>query len=408
MIFSFKLRIEKWKNKIIGDPLNFSLEQRLFNILTLLNGILNIFGTFWVVGIDYFYWILGLNTISGFLLIFFYSLSRFYNTYKSLFWPLNLLLLLYLSVDWFFNAGSLGGNQYYFLTAIVISITLINKERPYFVFGIYGFVVFFLFYIEYYFPDLILGEMKRNERITDMGANFLFSILLTGYLVYILKMNLEEERHKSDRLLKAILPEKVANELKTTLKVKPLKYESASVLFTDFTGFTKIAEKIPAEELVDKLDFCFRAFDEIIERNHLLRIKTIGDSYMAVAGLPNENPDHAKMAVRAGLEIRDFIQTHKNKQEDNGHLFWDIRVGIHSGSLVAGVIGHTKFAYDIWGDTVNTASRIESVCTPGCVNVSKEIFEATKDFFEFRTRGKIEVKSKGPIDIFFVDWKLEN
>ena len=408
MLVSFKFWLDKWINKIIGDPLHFSLEQRLFNILTLLNGILNIFGTLGVVGIDYFYWILGLNTISGLLLIFFYSLSRFYNIYKSLFWPLNLLLLLYLSVDWFLNAGSLGGNQYYFITAIVISITLLSKERPYLVFGLYGFVVFFLFFIEYYFPDFILGEMKRNERITDMGENFLFSIMLTGYLVYLLKMNLEEERHKSDRLLKAILPEKVADELKTTLKVKPLKYETASVLFTDFTGFTKIAEQIPAEELVDKLDFCFRAFDEIIERNQLLRIKTIGDSYMAVSGLPIENPDHAKLAVRAGLEIRDFIHTHKNKQEESGHLFWDIRVGIHSGSVVAGVIGHTKFAYDIWGDTVNTASRIESVCAPGYVNVSKEIFEATKDFFHFETRGKIEVKSKGPIDLYFVDWKVDN
>ena len=213
---------------------------------------------------------------------------------------------------------------------------------------------------------------------------------------------LELERRKTDKLLLNILPQKIANELKETGKVKPVHYESASVLFTDFQGFTQLSEQLSPEELVDELDYCFSYFDLVSEVYNLEKLKTIGDSYMAVAGIPIANATHAIDAVLAALQMQSFLTWRKAEKAQNKQPYWDIRIGIHSGSLLAGVIGRKKFTYDVWGDTVNTASRMESSGVAGGINISQVTFELIKDFFDCQYRGKIAAKNKGYIDMYLV------
>ncbi|MFB8792309.1 MAG: adenylate/guanylate cyclase domain-containing protein [Potamolinea sp.] len=213
---------------------------------------------------------------------------------------------------------------------------------------------------------------------------------------------LEAERRKSDKLLLNILPEKIADELKQTGKVKPVHYESASVLFTDFKDFTKIAEQITPEALFEELDYCFSFFDMVSETHKLEKLKTIGDSYMCVAGIPLPKATHAIDAVLAALQMKAFMNWRKLEKSQSNQPYWEIRIGIHSGPLLAGVIGQKKFSYDVWGDTVNTASRLESSSIAGAINISQATYELVKDFFECEYRGEIVAKNKGSIDMYFV------
>lgn len=214
---------------------------------------------------------------------------------------------------------------------------------------------------------------------------------------------IEKERKRSDELLLNILPEATANELKTTGKARARKYDSVSVLFTDFKNFTQIAEKLSAEELVAELDLYFRKFDEITEKHHIEKIKTIGDAYMCAGGIPEENTTHPTDTVLAGLEMIDFLQDLQHDKIEKGLPYFQVRIGIHTGPVVAGVVGTKKFAYDIWGDTVNLAARMESSGAPGKLNISQTTYELVKDRFECSHRGKIEAKNKGQIDMYFVD-----
>jgi class 3 adenylate cyclase len=206
------------------------------------------------------------------------------------------------------------------------------------------------------------------------------------------------EKKRSDDLLLNILPVEIISELKETGQSKAKLFNHVSVLFTDFVNFTQISEQLNPEELVAEIDFCFKAFDDIMERNGLEKIKTIGDAYLAVCGLPNEDEQHAIKTVNAALEILNFV----SKRLEAGGRF-EIRIGIHSGSLVAGIVGVKKFAYDIWGDTVNTASRMQSSGDPGKINISESTFELVHDQFVCHSRGKIEAKNKGMIEMYFVD-----
>jgi len=208
---------------------------------------------------------------------------------------------------------------------------------------------------------------------------------------------LKEEKKKSDDLLHNILPVEVADELKQKGSSEARQYDNVTVLFTDFVNFTGVSEKLSPKELVAEIDRCFKAFDEIIERNGLEKIKTIGDAYLAVCGLPNEDKEHAKKTTNAAIEIRDFMI----RQKSEGGKF-EIRIGLNSGALVAGIVGSKKFAYDIWGDTVNTASRMESSSEAGKINISETTYELVKNDFICTYRGKISAKNKGEIDMYFV------
>ncbi|MCB1307677.1 MAG: GAF domain-containing protein [Leptospiraceae bacterium] len=206
----------------------------------------------------------------------------------------------------------------------------------------------------------------------------------------------------SDRLLANVLPAQVADELKREGTVEPLFYDSVTVMFTDFVGFTEASAKMLPHELISELDGLFSQFDEVIERNSLEKLKTIGDSYMCAGGLPLLNQTHAIDACLAALEIRAFILQMAEVKAALGFSYWQIRIGIHTGSVTAGVIGKNKFAYDIWGDTVNTASRMESSGEPGKINISDETHTLVQDLFECQYRGKKAARGKGEIDMYFL------
>ncbi|MES0490493.1 MAG: adenylate/guanylate cyclase domain-containing protein [Leptospirales bacterium] len=215
--------------------------------------------------------------------------------------------------------------------------------------------------------------------------------------------DLEASRKKSDELLLNILPVSIADELKEDGRAAPRGYESVSVMFTDFKGFTMVAEKKSPEELIQELDFCFNHFDGLVDKYNLEKIKTIGDAYMCAGGIPQSNNTHQIEIALAALELQRFmVETGKEKKK-NGESFWELRLGIHTGPVVAGVVGKKKFAYDIWGDAVNTASRMESSGEPAKVNISSATYELIKDYFVCTYRGRIAAKNKGEIDMYFLE-----
>lgn len=214
---------------------------------------------------------------------------------------------------------------------------------------------------------------------------------------------IEKQFKRSEELLLNILPNEVAEELKQKGNAEARAYELVTVMFTDFKGFTTIAEKLTAKELVAEIDYCFKAFDEIVGKYNIEKIKTIGDSYMAVGGLPVANNTHATDVVNAALAIRDFMDEHKRQNKAIGKEVFEIRIGVHTGNVVAGIVGVRKFAYDIWGDTVNIASRMESSGEIGKVNISETTYQIVKNNFNCTYRGKIEAKKKGLIDMYFAE-----
>ena len=215
--------------------------------------------------------------------------------------------------------------------------------------------------------------------------------------------DLKREKEKSEQLLYNILPEEVAQELKAKGDVDAKYFEEVTVMFTDFKGFTQLSEQLPPAELVDEIHTCYKAFDEIITRNNVEKIKTIGDSYMCAGGLPVANTSHASDVVRAALEINAFMTDYLKQREANGKPLFEMRIGINTGPVVAGIVGVKKFAYDIWGDTVNIASRMESSGEAGKVNVSRSTYALIRDEFNCVHRGKINAKNKGEIDMYFVE-----
>jgi class 3 adenylate cyclase len=216
----------------------------------------------------------------------------------------------------------------------------------------------------------------------------------------------DKQRQRSDELLLNILPKEVAEELKLRGSFEPKYFDHVTIMFTDFKNFTQITSKMTPKELVEEIHTCFKAFDIIIEKYGMEKIKTIGDSYMCAGGLPVGNTTHAIDVVGASLEIRQFILNRVAEQTAAGKQPFEMRIGIHTGPVVAGVVGSKKFAYDIWGDTVNTASRIETNGEVGKVNISAATYEWIKDTFKCVHRGKIQVKGKEDIDMYFVEERM--
>lgn len=216
------------------------------------------------------------------------------------------------------------------------------------------------------------------------------------------KKQLETEKSKSDALLLNILPEEIAAELKKFGKSYGRKHDEVSVLFADIKGFTSIAQNMSPELLVKQLDETFSGFDYITDKYGLEKIKTIGDAYMCACGLPQDEEQHAINCVKAAIDMQQFIAEFSRSKIIQDLPGFEIRIGIHSGSVVSGVVGTKKFVYDIWGDTVNLASQLEQHSQPGKINISGETYKLVKDFYNCTYRGKIAVKSKGEIDMYFI------
>jgi class 3 adenylate cyclase len=214
---------------------------------------------------------------------------------------------------------------------------------------------------------------------------------------------IEEERRKSDSLLLNILPASTANELKERGEALPRHYERVTILFTDFVGFTFVAERMSPQELIAELNHCFFEFDKIIERHGIEKIKTIGDAYMCAGGIPVANTTNPFDVVSAALEIRDFVTHTRQERLAAGKDYWEVRIGVNTGPVMAGVVGKNKFAYDIWGDAVNIAARLESSGKSGKVNISENTYLLIKEKFECSYRGKVLAKNKGEIDMYFVE-----
>jgi adenylate cyclase len=255
-------------------------------------------------------------------------------------------------------------------------------------------------------------ELKRQKAIRNGTIAFgVLLMVLAGGLFnryqYTRRTNaiITREKERSEQLLLNILPHEVAEELKAKGEADAVQIDQVSVLFTDFKGFTAMSEQVTPKQLVKDLHECFSAFDHICEEHGLEKIKTIGDAYMAAGGLPLTNTTHATDAVRAALKMRDFIAEGKARKIAAGQPFFEIRIGIHTGPVVAGIVGVKKFSYDIWGETVNTASRMESSGSVGQVNISETTYDRVRNEpgFFFTSRGKVQAKGKGELAMYFVD-----
>ena len=256
----------------------------------------------------------------------------------------------------------------------------------------------------------LLNQQKRNQK-TIVFATIIALILICTLAFGLYRRNkfinktkriIEDEKNRSDKLLLNILPEQTALELKKHGKVVAKRFDLVSVMFTDFKNFTSYSEKLSPEDLVKSVDYYFSKFDEIIEKYQLEKIKTIGDSYMCAGGLPFPSNDHAIRMVLAALEISQFAKESR-KSNINNIMPFDLRIGINTGPVVAGVVGTKKFAYDIWGDTVNIASRMEETSLIDKINISENTFQLVKNAFECEFRGTFEVKNKGQMNMYFIN-----
>jgi len=320
---------------------------------------------------------------------------------------------IYAGRNHFASYYNLNPGEYYFIVQAAnkkgkwsnhsASITLQINPPFYFTWWFFSVCIltFTIWFIYSY--DRRVSRITRQKKILEqLVKERTDKITIQNQEILKQKEEAEKEKQRADTLLLNILPADTIKELKLRGKAQARNYRLASVMFTDFVGFTSISEKLRPQELVAELDKAFSKFDEIIEKYNVEKIKTMGDAYMCAGGVPIRNKSNPFDVVLAGLEIQRFMASLNQHKIADGKHYWQVRIGIHTGELVAGVIGTKRFAYDIWGDTVNVANRLESSGEPGHVNISGTTYELIKDFFDCTYRGKIEAKNKGEIDMYYV------
>ena len=260
--------------------------------------------------------------------------------------------------------------------------------------------------------EIQLQKSQRNLFLSIAGIFVLLAAglfhrfhVIRGHNAVLAEKNkiIQNERERSEELLLNILPKAIADELKSSGGAETQHYENATVMFIDFKGFSKISKQLTPAQLVADLDHAFKNFDAIIEKLGLEKIKTIGDAYMCAGGLPNEDKSHPINVVKAAIEVQAFLDGWNADKVKKGEPVFEARIGIHTGPLVAGVVGSKKFAYDIWGDTVNVASRMETSCEVGRVNISNSTYDRVKGDFACEYRGKVPAKNVGEVEMYYVN-----
>jgi len=310
---------------------------------------------------------------------------------------IGVLLFLYLL------GYSSGVAAIYFILIIIPYLTFPQKARK----AAHGFSVLacFSLIITVIFQSKIHPHFDVMDPYLLQAVNISITGLICVTLIWSLSVlvdrsekSLMAEQKKSDDLLHNILPANIIIDLKKSGKTTPKRHNNVTILFTDFEGFTELVASIPAITLVNELNDIFGRFDEIMEETQVEKIETIGDAYMAACGLEEEITNHAVNCVSAAQKMLDFLDE-RNKSHE---IIWRMRVGIHSGTIVAGVVGKKKFAYDLFGDTINTASRVESAGEAGKINISSTTYELVKNDFACLPRGKIFAKGKGELEMYYV------
>ena len=253
------------------------------------------------------------------------------------------------------------------------------------------------------------SQLQKQKLIRNFFVVSFCLALLSAFIIFKQRNKIADEKRRSDQLLLNILPAETADELRKTGAAHAKDFKEVTILFTDFKNFTALSERLTAQQLVNEINYCYSEFDKIISKYGIEKIKTIGDSYMCAGGLPITNTSHAVDCVLAALEMQAFMKKFAehnlaliNKEQSQPTLKWELRIGLHTGPVVAGIVGIKKFAYDIWGDAVNIASRMESSSDPGKVNISGSTYHLVKHEFTCQYRGKIMAKNKGEIDMYYL------
>lgn len=395
-----------------GMEASLTIRIRLFNVFNLGCMLISLIYAFINSGIHNVASLINLGailvTLTNYIFIF---SKRYHLAFFSL-----LLLNSLTGIAFVILFGKYIAAELLFCIGLVYSITMFNRwERIGFGVSI-NIILYIISLYLYETSEPYFQDIKAITAAFYYPNSALFLIALFG-LVYLLKkesqqyekelfhmnLDLNKSYEKNEQLLHQMLPKHVADELKIKGEVEPKIHHNVTVMFTDFFEFTKTAEKLTAIKLVNELDQYFTIFDRIIEKYDLEKLKTIGDAYMCVSGLPDKNDDHALLMIRAAIEIRDAVEEMYDIRTKKGKEAWHIRIGIHSGTVVAGIIGESKFAYDIWGDTVNTAARMESSSEPGKINISETTYTLVSEKINAVYRGKIEAKNKGELNMYFVE-----
>ncbi len=317
-----------------------------------------------------------------------------------------------LSVVYFGIAhGAKDGAEYLLFVTCIFGLMYFENRITLGILFLFNLVCFWIIKYSYTVMDPLVDSGN-----TLYTPNIISAFVVLFFIAYYFKMEnalqekllhdhneiLQVEKEKSEKLLLNILPSKVAEELKKTGTTVPQLFQMATVVFTDFCDFTKISQTMSPVELVTEINDYFTAFDEIVSKYNIEKIKTIGDAYLCVSGIPVPNNSNPATAVRVAIEFQAHVLQKKMIASKQNKVGFDMRIGVHTGPVVAGIVGKSKFAYDIWGNTVNTASVLESLCTPGKINISQFTYEKIKDYFDVEPRGKVEAKHIGMIDMYYV------
>jgi class 3 adenylate cyclase len=383
--------------KLKGSVQTEELERRIYNIFLL---VVILFTPLSIIGNI----IQGLNIIAiispvilMLIMIPLYYLSIKKNLMYKFFFCF--AFLVFIAVQWIYNGGgSSGGMQYFFIwTFITATILLRGKKLIVYVILNCIFLLGLLIY-EHLDGSLIVQYQDKACRLTDIIISASFTFILASFMIKMIYAEIDKERRKSEKLLLNILPKKVINELKEKGNTSPEIFKNVTVLFSDIVGFTDISTKLPVDKLIAELNDIFTMFDVISEKHSCERIKTIGDAYLAVCGLPESDANHCKNIVNAATEMIHFI----DDRNRTSSIKWQIRIGIHTGNVIGSVVGIKKYIYDVFGDTVNTASRLENLSEPMKINISMEVMKELSDSYLYEDRGLIAVKGKNDMQMYFV------